>query len=161
MAVIYWLHFPEHADMFSQGYIGVTSSFNRRFASHKHKFKCVAENLIMKVLLVADKSYCYLIEEKLRPNRHIGWNKAPGGHCNNVMNGKENPNFGLFGESAPNFKGLWVTPLGKFATSNKAATAHNLEQSAIIRKCKGRYANNKFYPAKNGWAFEPKERVKP
>jgi hypothetical protein len=161
MAVLYWVHLPEHTDMFKQGYVGVTSDLHRRFMQHKNKFKIIANRLIVKVLLIADKSYCYLIEQKLRPSRCIGWNKSSGGYRNNIMSGKDNPNFGLHGESAPNFKGLWVTPLGKFATSNEAAAAHNLQQSAIIRKCKGRYANNKFYAPKNGWAFEPKERVKP
>ena len=161
MAVLYWLRLPERSDMFKEGYIGVTTRLNRRLAQHKHNLKGIANNFIAEVLIIADKSYCYLMEEKLRPNRQIGWNKSQGGYRNNIMYGTDNPNYGMCGESAPNFKGLWVTPLGKFATSNEAAAAHNLQQSAIIRKCKGRYANNKFYPPKDGWAFEPKERVKP
>jgi hypothetical protein len=161
MAVLYWVHLPEHTDFLREGYIGVTENAVKRFRSHKHKFKSISQSIVSEILLIADKSYCYLIEQKLRPNRNIGWNKSPGGYRNNVMIGADNPNYGCHGQNAPNFKGLWITPLGKFETSNEAAAAHNLQQSAIIRKCKGRYANNKFYPPKNGWAFEPKERVKP
>ena len=157
---LYWLHLPEHTDLFTQGYVGVTANPQRRFSSHKFNFSDIAKELVMDIICIADKIYCYSIENKLRPFRNLGWNKSVGGYRNNIMIGAENPNFQKYGEKSPNFKGLWVTPLGKFATADEAASAHGLQQSAIIRKCKGRYANNKFYPPKSGWAFEPKARVK-
>lgn len=156
MAILYWVHLPEHTDIFTQGYVGVTSNAHRRFTSHKHKFKEYSNSLISSTILIADKSYCYLIEQKLRLEKNIGWNKSRGGYRNNSMIGNENPNFNKNGIEAPNFKGWWITPNGKFATTKEAATANGLEQSAIIRKCKGRFANNKFYQPKSGWAFEPK-----
>jgi len=157
MAYLYWVHLPEHTDIFSQGYVGVTENCKNRFRSHKFKFKEFAQFLISEVILIADNSYCYLIEKKLRPSKNIGWNKSIGGYRNNSMVGKQNPNYQKYGENAPNFKGWWITPSGKFATLNEAAIHNNLQESAIMRKCKGRFANNKFYPPKSGWAFEPKE----
>ena len=156
---VYWLHLSDEQDMFTQGYIGVTSNIKKRMRSHKHRFKHIWNNIILETILIGSKDYCYSIEKKLRPIRHIGWNCANGGFKNNVMTGTENPNFGHFGEYAPNFQGYWITPKGKFATSKEAAIANNLQQSTIIRKCKGRKVNNKFYPSKQGWAFEPKVRV--
>jgi hypothetical protein len=35
-----------------------------------------------------------------------------------------------------NFKGLYVTPLGKFYTSAEASKIHNLDRSVIIERCK-------------------------
>ena len=156
MAVVYWVHLPEHVDIFKDGYVGVTENLKNRFRSHKFKFKEYTNSLIKDVILISNIDYCYLIEQKLRPNRNIGWNKSIGGKNNNKMCGKDNPNYQKFGEQAPNFQGWWITPKGKFATSNEAAAANGLQQSAIIRKCKGRFANNKFYPPKSGWAFEQK-----
>ena len=34
MAVVYWIHLPEHTDMFSEGYIGVTENIKRRYYEH-------------------------------------------------------------------------------------------------------------------------------
>jgi hypothetical protein len=156
MAVVYWAHLPEHIDMFNQGYVGVTTDLNRRIRSHKHKFKAYADQLIIDTVLVAEKSYCYLIEKAIRPIRNIGWNKSMGGYKNNTMLGRDNPNYGKTGKEAPNFKGWYITPKGKFASSYEAAEACNLDQMTILRKCKGRKVNNKFLQPQLGWAFEQK-----
>jgi len=156
MAIVYWAHLPEHTDMFNQGYVGVTTDLNRRIRSHKHKFKAYADQLIIDTVLVAEKSYCYVIEKAIRPIRNIGWNKAIGGYRNNIMFGRENPNYGKTGEEAPNFSGWFITPLGKFATAIEAGKAFGLHQMTIIRKCKGRTVNNKFLQPQSGWAFEQK-----
>lgn len=156
---VYWLHVSSEQDMFTEGYIGVTSNLKKRMRSHKHRYKNIWDNVILETILIGSKDYCYSIEKKLRPTRHIGWNCANGGFKNNIMIGAENPNYGHFGEYAPNFQGYWITPKGKFATSELAGIANNIENSTVIRKCKGRTVNNKFYPPKKGWAFEPKVRV--
>lgn len=86
---VYWLKLPEHTDMFSQGYVGITNSTKDRFESHKNRTqnkhlknaidKYGWDNLIKEVVLVSDKSYCLMIEKILRPLKNIGWNIIEGG----------------------------------------------------------------------------------
>jgi group I intron endonuclease len=89
MASVYWIHNPEHTDMFTQGYIGITKNIAKRFEEHKNRpsnthlknaiNKYGWDNLVKEVILVADKAYCLMIEIKLRANNQIGWNVAKGG----------------------------------------------------------------------------------
>ena len=160
MAVLYWVHLPEHQDMFKEGYIGVTPNLQKRIREHKHKFKAYADKLIFDTIIIAEQTYCYSMEKMLRPLRNIGWNKAIGGYRNNSMFGIENPNFGKFGENSPNFSGWFVTPLGKFSTAIEAGKAFGIDQMTVIRKCKGRNVNGRFLQPQSGWAFEQKGRVK-
>ena len=159
MATVYWVHLPKHNDMFSQGYIGVSANIKKRITQHKHKFKEYANQLIIDTILIAEKSYCYLIEKSLRPSKNIGWNKAIGGYRNNSMIGEENPNYKQYGKNAPCFKGWYITPNGKFETAQEAGKEFNLNPMTIIRKCKGRIVNGRFLQPQNGWAFEQKDRV--
>jgi hypothetical protein len=156
MAVLYWLHLPDEADVFTQGYVGVATDITKRLRSHKHRFKSIWDRVVVKQLVVSTPAYCFDLEEKLRPSRNIGWNKSTGGNKNNAMIGQDNPNFGKTGEQAPNFVGWYITPLGKFPRPEDAAKLHNCSLSAIARKCKGRYANGKFLMPQKGYAFEQK-----
>lgn len=95
MAIVYWIRKPEHTDMFSQGYIGVTSrtledrvaehtkvageNHKKVYAIHKAIRSIGIENLACSVVLIADEDYCYKIEAKLRPKKKVGWNIAEGG----------------------------------------------------------------------------------
>ena len=75
-SVVYWLHLPEHTDMFTQGYIGVSSQLDKRLKDHKLKTENTHlknaidlygwDNLVKQVIIVADKAYCLMIEAKLR-----------------------------------------------------------------------------------------------
>ena len=159
MATLYWLRLPEHTDMFTQGYVGVAKDMAKRLRSHKHRFKDFWQQIIVEPLVISTQNYCFDLEEKLRPMRNIGWNKSIGGKSNNVMLAEQNPNYGKFGEQAPNFKGLWTTPLGTFETLKDAAKLHGVDTMTIQRRCIGRYANGKFYAPKQGYAFEQKDRV--
>ena len=86
---VYWIHHPDHTDMFSQGYIGVSVNAQKRFKQHFEKkdnqhlvnaiHKYGWDNLVKKQILIADEDYCYDIEGKLRPTVNIGWNIAVGG----------------------------------------------------------------------------------
>lgn len=86
---VYWIHHPDHTDMFSQGYIGVSINVERRFNEHLKKSdnrhlrfaigKYGWDTLIKKQILIADENYCLDIERKLRPNDGIGWNLVMGG----------------------------------------------------------------------------------
>lgn len=95
MAIVYWVRRPEHADMFSEGYIGVSSrTLEERIAEHvkvsneNHKkvyaihkaIKSIGiENLVYSILVIGEESYCYEVEAKLRSRARIGWNITEGG----------------------------------------------------------------------------------
>ena len=86
---VYWIHHPDHTDMFSQGYIGVSKNAERRWEEHLKKSenrhfrfainKYGWENLVKEQILIAEEDYCLDIERKLRPAVDIGWNIAIGG----------------------------------------------------------------------------------
>jgi predicted GIY-YIG superfamily endonuclease len=88
-SVVYWIHHPEHTDIFTQGYVGITSRFERRMKEHnwskqnrylKHAIKKYGwDNLIKEVVLIADEAYCLMMEAKLRLEDKIGWNLVKGG----------------------------------------------------------------------------------
>ena len=90
MYCIYWIHLPIHNDIYSQGYVGITSNFNRRMQAHidnkkEYHFKnainkygwdnlvkeIIQENLTLKEVLKLEKDY--------RPKHNIGWNSQIGG----------------------------------------------------------------------------------
>ena len=86
---VYWIRHADHADLMTQGYIGVSGRFDRRmwehfklegnrylkFAIKKHGW----DNLIKSQLLISTEEYCLEIERKLRPADKIGWNIVAGG----------------------------------------------------------------------------------
>ena len=86
---VYWIHHPDHSDMLTQGYIGVSKNIKTRFSSHKNRpsnehlkraiKKYGWDALVKKVLLIADEAYCLMIEAKLRATDKIGWNVVAGG----------------------------------------------------------------------------------
>ena len=102
-SVVYWIHKPEHTDITSQGYVGITNGmardrwFNHQTASRKNpNVHCAILNrailkhkdLIYEVVLVADtREYCERIEGLLRPINKIGWNIARGGMPVDTMMG--------------------------------------------------------------------------
>ena len=75
--------------MFSQGYIGVSNNPEKRWEYHKKRGenahirnavkKYGWDNLVKKVVLIGDESYCLEIENKLRSLNKIGWNLVSGG----------------------------------------------------------------------------------
>jgi group I intron endonuclease len=89
MSSVYWIHQTSHTDIFSQGYVGVSNDFDRRIRHHKTKpqnahlanaiNKYGWDSLVKKVVLIAEDTYCYDIEAKLRPTDKLGWNIVKGG----------------------------------------------------------------------------------
>lgn len=86
---VYWIHLPEHDDILTQGYIGVTNNTKKRLAAHKRRrdnqnlcnhLTKYNDSVKMTILLAADRDYCLEMERKLRPERNIGWNAAEGGN---------------------------------------------------------------------------------
>ena len=106
MAVsVYWIHNPEHTDMFTQGYIGITKDIKKRWSDHAkrtannhllHAIKKYGwDSLVKEVVLVADEAYCLMVEAKLRAEDKIGWNISKGGgmppHINVWNKGRKIP----------------------------------------------------------------------
>lgn len=93
-SIVYWLHLPEHKDIFSEGYVGITKDkATKRWQAYKNQTKrldkqhalknAIAKHydrLICEVVVVGEnREYCESIEAKLRPTNNIGWNIAVGG----------------------------------------------------------------------------------
>jgi len=86
---LYWIHHPEHTDMFTQGYVGISKNIKARWYRHKaftqnaHLKNAIAkygwDTLVKKIVLIADEAYCLMIEAKLRAKKNIGWNIIEGG----------------------------------------------------------------------------------
>lgn len=92
---LYWIHLPEHTDITTQGYIGVTKyGVSKRFRQHKSKalnnnkgvlysaIRKHLDNTQVTLLVVGDKEYIYQLEKQLRPSHRIGWNTSEGGKFN-------------------------------------------------------------------------------
>jgi predicted GIY-YIG superfamily endonuclease len=89
MSCVYWIHTPEHTNIFQQGYVGVSKRFERRIWEHlklsgnAHLKNAINkygwDNLVKEKVIIADESYCLEMETKLRPKESIGWNIVMGG----------------------------------------------------------------------------------
>ena len=94
-AFLYWIHLQEHTDVATQGYVGVSMDYTKRFAMHMkecasgihpnthliHAYnKYGAASMLVDEIFSGDEKECYLRENKLRNTANIGWNVAPGGH---------------------------------------------------------------------------------
>lgn len=93
-AAVYWLHLPEHSDPLTEGYIGVSKNPVSRMATHIRRasenrhhnhnlIKIIKEkgktSIIKDIILYGQETFCYEVENDLRPNPNIGWNIAEGG----------------------------------------------------------------------------------
>lgn len=94
MAEVYWIRLPEHTDVFTQGYVGITiKTAEVRFNGHVHFSKNSGnsslignvirkygrENLVLETLVICSPEYSVWLENILRPDKGIGWNMAAGG----------------------------------------------------------------------------------
>lgn len=90
-SVVYWVRRPEYTDIFTQGYVGISSQPVRdRWSDHSRDSnrhngilrtatKGHKDTIYEVVLVAQDREYCERIERLLRPKERIGWNLAPGG----------------------------------------------------------------------------------
>ena len=130
-SVLYWIHLPEHTDMFTQGYIGITNNFKNRLEAHKNRpsnkhlknaiNKYGWDSLVKQIILVADEAYCLVVEHKLRIANSIGWNIVEGGGKPPVS--KKGCNLGR----TPWNKGVAMTDEAqqKLSAANKGRAAWN------------------------------------
>lgn len=95
MAFVYWIHKKDHTDIFTQGYVGITTkTVMERYKRHRENANCEdavksilhkailkygADNLIVTTVVECSYEYASSLEKKLRPHRYIGWNIAIGG----------------------------------------------------------------------------------
>lgn len=92
LSSVYWIHLPEHTDITSEGYIGITTrDVECRYSEHlslantnsstilSNAIRKYRDNLVIKTLLKGSEEYCLLIEKRLRPEDRIGWNIVAGG----------------------------------------------------------------------------------
>lgn len=94
-AILYWLHLSSHTDVFTQGYVGVTTRLiDIRFKEHCSRFynsynpynplhlafaEHGIENILKTRLCVCSANEVYDIEKIFRPFEYMGWNSAQGG----------------------------------------------------------------------------------
>lgn len=102
-AFVYWVRLPDHVDIQSEGYIGITSlpSVLERWKNHRktatygselifHKAirKHGPDNLIVEEIAHCSLARAYELEEMLRPQPWTGWNIAAGGLGGNSLSMK-------------------------------------------------------------------------
>jgi len=115
---VYWIHLPEHTNMFEQGYIGVSINPKHRLWEHHNDVKknthCnphlsrsiqkYSDQIIQTIILKGTNDYCYQVEELLRPTKHIGWNINKGGDCPPSGKGIPKPSVSLALKGRPSPK---------------------------------------------------------
>ena len=149
---VYWIHRPEHTDMFSQGYIGVSNNTKLRWREHEtrtgnlHLQRAIKkygwDNLVKEVIVIADELYCLAVEFKLRSADKIGWNIIAGGGMPPSSRGKK------FIKSAETRAKLSAAKMGHRHTPEvEALILPNLLIKGIpTRFVKGQVAHNKGQP---------------
>jgi hypothetical protein len=101
---VYWVHLPEHTDMATEGYIGITNNTAERFrirsgmynSGSLHITRAVkkhGDSVVYEVLLKSSYEYCKYIENKLRPSYNLGWNIAIGGGVSPSLGKKCSENY--------------------------------------------------------------------
>ena len=150
---VYWIHLPEHTDVFTEGYVGVSKYPERRLTEHK-KFKRNShltyafkkyKNIVHTILLQGPEDYCFEIETKLRPTEEIGWNLAVGGQGGYTVKRDDLGKYNIQNKT----KDYTITdPSGNvFDITNirQFSREHNLHHQHLIKVAKGKYSQHKGY----------------
>ena len=96
---VYWIHKPEHTDIFTEGYVGITSkTVDKRFRQHVAAAKTglkdypiykailkYGDSLVVDTIVIASMDYCAELELQLRPHEGIGYNILKGGYINPLL----------------------------------------------------------------------------
>ena len=106
---VYWIRRPEHTDITTQGYVGITDNFDRRMKQHKSKYnncnhlvnsikKYGWDNLVKEVVAVSSIENVRSLEWLVRFKRDVGWNISIGGDTPPDTTGAIPWNKGMKGE---------------------------------------------------------------
>lgn len=79
---LYWIHFPNHSDIYEDGYVGISYNLEERIRKHKngkHKGRFINGAVVSIIAKNLNQNEALLLEKKLRPKCYIGWNKSSGG----------------------------------------------------------------------------------
>lgn len=87
---VYWIRRYGHSDIFSEGYVGITTKgIKHRYSIHLkdskkstypvHKAMQKYDDVVISVVVIGSVEYCLDIENRLRSAPRIGWNIAVGG----------------------------------------------------------------------------------
>ena len=94
LTCVYWIRKVEHTNIYTEGYVGVSTNIERRWREHitearanrhPNSFLCnvinkhYPDNLIFEIVYLSNEDNCYNYEEMLRPETNIGWNLRSGG----------------------------------------------------------------------------------
>ena len=94
LTCVYWIRKLEHTNIYTEGYVGVSTNIERRWREHitearanrhPNSFLCnvinkhYPDNLIFEIVYLSNEDNCYNYEEMLRPETNIGWNLRSGG----------------------------------------------------------------------------------
>jgi len=166
--IVYWIHLPTHLDVATQGYVGIASNFEQRMLAHKSEsiksnyplYQAIRKygwnNLIKEPIVIGNSDYCKLIENKLRPNKRIGWNLSEGGNLP--------PNFKAIKQSESHLKNRCIALKGrKSGFLGKKHTKESIEKTMVFvrgiaktKECKEKISiankkqikiNNVIYPS--------------
>lgn len=150
---VYWIHCPEHTDILTQGYIGVSNNTKYRWREHQTRTENIHlqraikkynwDNLIKEVIVIADELYCLAVEFKLRAKDSIGWNIVAGGGMPPSSLGKK------FIRTEEYKAQMSISKMGHKHTPEMQAKLNlNLtEGGKATRFVKGQVAHNKGVPA--------------
>ena len=94
LTCVYWIRKVEHTNIYTEGYVGVSTNVKRRWREHitearanrhPNSFLCnvinkyYPDNLIFEIVYLSNEDNCYIYEEMLRPEINTGWNLRSGG----------------------------------------------------------------------------------
>lgn len=83
---LYWIHYPQHTDPYSEGYIGISIDPIARFAQHKRSSdnyrvrSAISKGADLTILCHSiTKEEAQILESQYRPTKMVGWNLTEGG----------------------------------------------------------------------------------
>jgi predicted GIY-YIG superfamily endonuclease len=92
---LYWIHYPDQKEPMREGYIGITSDFNKRIKTHSkytkysHIKNRINSGAVATILFEnLTKEQAENLELMHRPEENIGWNIAKGGNIPPSRKGK-------------------------------------------------------------------------
>lgn len=86
---VYWIHLPNHNDIYREGYVNVSNKPRRRLNEHTNSNKNrrlyraiekYKDQIIQTIIFEGKEVSCFALEETLRPFKFIGWNINKGGN---------------------------------------------------------------------------------